>query len=402
MLAGLLATVTALTLLLTLAPSNGLQLALGAVIAGGALTVGAGFLYTARWLARRIVATARDSHRSAEASRNISKQMAANTDQHQATLATLDRLSKEQATLARLVDKHFLEVLEELKLLRHKLDIDNPNETLLRRLDDIAKGWSYIENLNNILPKKLDELTEGLTDFERLHAQIEDLDSRFEAVNRSVNLSARDTVVSLESTFSLLSAMDSRAPLDRFGGWAVRSEVALHLVRLIWLRKPNLVLELGSGVSTVVLAQALKHIGHGRIVSMDHDAHFAQATRNRLKMHGLSDVAEVVHAPLCSTEVRGNSYRWYDLGKLKLGNHLIEICFVDGPPGNTGQLARYPALPLLQSFMAPDALMLVDDSDRSDEAEMLQRWKKENPGSWELLDSPIRNLGVLSRTKTDS
>jgi hypothetical protein len=59
-------------------------------------------------------------------------------------------------------------------------------------------------------------------------------------------------------------------PLD-LSGWAADPVMVHNAVRLLVEVRPALVVECGSGSSTVVLARCLRGLGHGRIVSLDHD-----------------------------------------------------------------------------------------------------------------------------------
>ncbi len=52
---------------------------------------------------------------------------------------------------------------------------------------------------------------------------------------------------------------------------------------------------------------------------------------------------------------------------------------VDGPPAYAAGhgLARYPALPVLYDWLAPDATLVLDDAERPGEQEVLRRWERE-------------------------
>jgi hypothetical protein len=45
----------------------------------------------------------------------------------------------------------------------------------------------------------------------------------------------------------------------------------------------------------------------------------------------------------------------------------IDLLLVDGPPGSLGEMARYPALHVLESQLASNAVVILDDADRPDE-----------------------------------
>ena len=110
-----------------------------------------------------------------------------------------------------------------------------------------------------------------------------------------------------------------------------------------WLssERPSLVVECGSGASTLWLALAMRRFGiGGRIIALDHDPVFGGKTRDLLARHGLGDLAEVRDAPLESFSLDGQTYSWY---ARRAWENLtgIDLLFVDGPPATTGHQARY-------------------------------------------------------------
>src|SRR5207244_4204311 len=111
---------------------------------------------------------------------------------------------------------------------------------------------------------------------------------------------------------------------------------------------PRIVLECGSGVSTVVCARMLQLGGSGHVYSLEHDATFAEQTRALLSRHGLSNWATVVDASLDQT----TDPPWYSENAIPKEAVNIELFVVDGPPANVAHLARYPALPRMASRLA--------------------------------------------------
>lgn len=136
---------------------------------------------------------------------------------------------------------------------------------------------------------------------------------------------------------------------------------------------PLSIVECGSGASTVWLAAACRRAGSGAVLALEHNERYAREATQALQLCGLSDYAEVRHAPLVSLSLDGQNFSWYDPTAYN-DVRQIDLLFVDGPPGSTGPLARYPALPLLADALAPGALVVVDDIERSEEATVVQRW----------------------------
>ena len=177
----------------------------------------------------------------------------------------------------------------------------------------------------------------------------------------------------------LAHELDLGRPLPPLRGWVASPDVLLILARHIRRFTPEVIVECGSGASTIVLARAAQLNGRGRVVSIDHDAAFAESTREMLRDFGLADCAEVIFAPLRQVEVDGSSWEWYGLDAWP-NAAPIDLLFVDGPPGDAPRpLARYPAGPMLFPWLSPDGAVFVDDTDRPGESEILKRWHAEFP-----------------------
>ncbi|MEJ2009203.1 MAG: hypothetical protein P8Z30_13790 [Acidobacteriota bacterium] len=57
----------------------------------------------------------------------------------------------------------------------------------------------------------------------------------------------------------------------------------------------------------------------------------------------------------------------------------IDFMIIDGPPGNIGRNARFPAIPVFSNRLSPEAIVLLDDGKRPDESETVLQWEKEYP-----------------------
>ncbi|RYU14506.1 class I SAM-dependent methyltransferase [Nocardioides iriomotensis] len=185
------------------------------------------------------------------------------------------------------------------------------------------------------------------------------------------------TVREIEALIDLRALVPARTTMPSTQGWAASPLTVSALVREVLETRPQLVVEAGSGGSSVWVGYCLERNGGGRCVSLDHDADYAAKTRADIERHGLTDYVEVVHCPLVSVDVAGETFQWYDLSKVE-GLDGIDIVFVDGPPGTTGPLARYPAFPVLRDRCAPGARFILDDAARPDEKAIVHRWTHEH------------------------
>lgn len=167
-------------------------------------------------------------------------------------------------------------------------------------------------------------------------------------------------------------------------GWTVSPEFAWWLFQNVRAEQPNVLIELGSGVSTVVIASALEKNGRGRLLAFEHEQAYLEKTAALLRAQGLADRVDLVYAPLRTYHFGDEAFRWYDIpwpildmACTKCGAELV---LVDGPPKATGDMARYPAHPMLKKYYAPSARILLDDAGREDEQRIASRWREEDPG----------------------
>jgi predicted O-methyltransferase YrrM len=193
--------------------------------------------------------------------------------------------------------------------------------------------------------------------------------------------------------FSDEAARDALASLPGpylpWGSGAMRPAGLVTVCNDIVLNGRRRVLELGSGISTVLLARLLcqrSPLGGFRIAAVEHDARWAQWVTEQLDREGTGSDVVVVHAPLGPHPRAQRGLCWYDDAALTggvrtaLGGDPIDLLLVDGPPAYAaGQgLARYPALPVLCDWLAPGATVVLDDAERPGEQEVLRRWERES------------------------
>jgi predicted O-methyltransferase YrrM len=205
----------------------------------------------------------------------------------------------------------------------------------------------------------------------------------------------------IQALLFLFSAFDFRAPLPSLTGWAISPELAATLVTLVRTHEPDVIVELGSGASTLVMGYAVEQQGKGRVISLDHSAKYGAETRKDLAMHALQDWTEVRHAPLTSIQQRGKTWSWYDLDAIEK-NLSIDMVVIDGPPRETGPMARYPAVPALYEYLSDDAVVVLDDAYRKDEKGILDRWMSDYDDFELVIHESPSGTAVLRRTSTSS
>lgn len=184
----------------------------------------------------------------------------------------------------------------------------------------------------------------------------------------------------VEALLALNQRLPLRKPLPPMRGWVIAPDFGNILATIIEDHRPQHIFELGGGVSTLIAAYSVEKVGRGHITSIDSGEPFCAITRRNLEQHSLTDYATVLHAPLTSVDVNGESFDWYDLSAVPMPPR-IDLLVIDGPPqwGNPRPMVRYPALPLLSEHLHSGTLILVDDADRKDEQQAVEKWLAELP-----------------------
>ena len=181
----------------------------------------------------------------------------------------------------------------------------------------------------------------------------------------------------LEIYTTLVNALNIEKPLpgsNSLDGFAANPDLLFLIYDTIKKYKPNVIVEAGSGISTLISAYSLKKISQGQIISLDHDKHFSSIITSEIDKHSLNDYAQVLHAPLISYPK--NKFQWYDIiGLDKIDT--IDLLTIDGPPVNSSNNARYPALPLLFEKLHKGSIIIIDDANRKYERKIFEMWKNE-------------------------
>ncbi|MFC4057837.1 class I SAM-dependent methyltransferase [Planomonospora corallina] len=208
----------------------------------------------------------------------------------------------------------------------------------------------------------------------RMEREFTLVDRKFRALERTV----RDTYAQTEAFVDLRALISPRAPLPPLVNWAASADALRPMIEWILRTEPKVIVECGSGSSSVWMGYVAERTG-STIIALEHDPHYAELSRALVEAHGLSDVVDVRLAQLREWRNGEESWQWYALDAVE---DLAEIglLFVDGPPGATGPLARYPALPILLPRCADQVAVFLDDTRREEESAVSDRWAAEFPG----------------------
>ena len=166
-----------------------------------------------------------------------------------------------------------------------------------------------------------------------------------------------------EAVEQLLPLLKLSAPLPPSRGWAASPDFLLTLAHVTKRVKPRLTVELGSGISTLVLA----------------------------KSHGVRGVDIRIH----ELETYSRGYKWYARSTFK-GIAKIDLLVIDGPPSSTNPDARYPAFEHLIPLLSPKATVILDDVYRDEERKLADAIVKALPGHVMTILSHEKGTAVIS------
>ncbi len=276
------------------------------------------------------------------------------------------------------------EITNELASGNKKLAAQQATNT---RLDDLEKKISSVgNNLTNHLDKKL------------------------------INAAKQ-----IESTLSLQNYFNTGELPVTHHGWSISPDLAMFLTEKLETENYDLIIEFGSGTSTVLFAKVLmkKMLKqqqrdvlenrrlvnsnatpssqewldgtaipsdidlHKRVFTFEHNMHYQEQTAAMLRQSGLERVVNLVHAPMVDYRYQGEDYLYYDcdpelarIAKLYEGKSPRILVLVDGPPGPTGPNARFPAVPKIINALSNAKLeIIMDDYVREEEKEIFKNWK---------------------------
>jgi predicted O-methyltransferase YrrM len=180
----------------------------------------------------------------------------------------------------------------------------------------------------------------------------------------------------IEAMQSLYSIFQFNSPLPYTRKMAASPDFLKLVVETILTNKPKLVLELGSGVSSVLVSKSLEKNCDGKLISIDHDNNYAELTRERLHLENLNNIATVITSELTMQTIDDQNYMWYKSTFLKEINQKIDLLIIDGPPRIINKNARYPAIPILKDYFSDKIIILIDDGKRKDDVKSVKKWIK--------------------------
>ncbi len=158
------------------------------------------------------------------------------------------------------------------------------------------------------------------------------------------------------------------------------SIVALaHILNDVVLNRRTQIIELGGGISTILLGRLAKvNKLDFRVTTIEHDEHWAKGLRDLLAAEGSS--IEVAHAPLRPCELSPHKVEWYDLEVVERATAGKQFGPRDRrrprpPRSSSGASSRATRRsPALRDKMAERFSFYLDDANRPGELTIIGKW----------------------------
>lgn len=184
--------------------------------------------------------------------------------------------------------------------------------------------------------------------------------------------------VACHTTLATMLGVDSII-LD-YNNWSLAPDALLCIVRLISEFQVDTVIEFGSGLSTKLISSLLRRgtLSLSTFISYEHDREFYEQTKSFIKAFGLEKNCNLQLCPLEPIWESSEELEFYGSRKTlqQINNCESALVIVDGPPSSGGNLARYPALPIvLDNLSWKNLIIFLDDYNRDQEKEIVIRWE---------------------------
>ncbi|MEQ7129276.1 class I SAM-dependent methyltransferase [Actinopolymorpha sp. B11F2] len=282
------------------------------------------------------------------------------------------------------------------------LHLQLQNRALLRRLDRMAKAQVTTTKDVAATRQRLDAVADATASRTVLSKLLKDTASDvITRTRRGVAVDLLLTYRQLEALQNIYAVAGVDRPMPPTRGWASSPDLLLLLADLVERARPSLIVECGSGTSTLWFAMVLRRFEiPGRVIALEHQQQFVDNLRDRLDGHGLGGLVDVRYAPLEPVRVGEAEFQWYARDAWK-DLKDVDLLFVDGPPGILGEHARLPALPLLADHLHPDGVVVLDDMIRTDEQEVLAEWLRTCP-DFTAEEVPLEKNAALLRRRRPS
>jgi hypothetical protein len=169
------------------------------------------------------------------------------------------------------------------------------------------------------------------------------------------------------------SVMNPRIPIwynKAYRDYSGSPEMLEEFFNSITEAKPNNILELGSGLTTLVGSYALRNNGYGKITSWDCLETRAAGNRELIESHQQTNYVEILDAKLSVSVETDVSQSWFDLNPESKIDFLVVDESIEPPLAPSGE----NALVALRPYLNIGCKIFLHDRIRPAESLTLSKW----------------------------
>lgn len=191
----------------------------------------------------------------------------------------------------------------------------------------------------------------------------------------------RAGILGLENQYSdLRSYINLQSMLGEtfvpYSFWAMEPGSLLNLLATIQYYDYRKVVECGAGLSTILIGKLLKQLGGGHIYSLEDDERWHAVMSAAVSKENLAEYITLIYSPLEKNTESGELWYGRSAAQQILDSmEHIDLLIVDGPKSNA-PLSRMPALPVFAAKLNSQSLIVLDDSKRENEQQVLKQWRE--------------------------
>ena len=314
----------------------------------------------------------------------------------QAQLLNNNVLCAEQFTEIQKQNQIVTDYLQQYNNLSDKLENSIQRDIQESRLQQTNEWVEIMENHQNSVAEQFKNLLVLLDPLIALPKSINtDLIPAINNVEKkttqAIQKQTSNAVQQLESYMAIENYLSTGALLSGFHGWPISPDIGLFIINQMRRKQYDLIIEFGSGTSTLLFAKLAAAQHHEKlmsnllpqkIISFDHHIDYYHQTQELLNLNHVAEYVDLVHAPLREWKENEQIFLYYDceaklqqLAQILNGKQAKILVLVDGPAGNTCQDARYPAVPFLFKYLAEHQIdVILDDANRPEEQKIINQW----------------------------
>lgn len=185
-----------------------------------------------------------------------------------------------------------------------------------------------------------------------------------------------------QNEVSALQLLDDLMPKSTYiplTTYSILPSTIHHVANEVIVNERTKIIEFGAGYSTFVLAKLIKKNNlNAKFYSIESNLDWIDLLRGVLEKEELTDFVKLIHSPLTDSAFSFKEHKkWYDTDILDkhIGNEKFDLVVVDGPMG-TEKYSRFGAIPYLLNKLKEDYFILLDDTFRKEELEIIEEWSK--------------------------